>query len=100
MQTEIKGANGKSNYAWIDNGILKIQWEDYGVGALGGADIECTFTIPESEIPGIYDRYEIDPSVPILEALAIISDTGRGAQFNRETSDGTIAVTDTFVWRS
>ena len=100
MQTQLKGANGKSNYAWIENGVLKMQWEDYGVDALGGMDIECTFTIPDSELPGIYERYAIDPSVPILEAFSIISDSGRGSQLIGETIDGTIAVTETSYWQS
>ncbi|CAB4975842.1 unannotated protein [freshwater metagenome] len=96
MQAEIKRANGKRNYAWIENGILKMQWEDY---AVEGMDIECTFTIPESELPGIYERFTIDPSVPILEAFSIISASGRGTQLISEAANETIAVTNKHHWQ-
>jgi len=98
MTVEIKGKFGKSNFASIDEGILTVMWEDYNVPILGGRDIECTFTIPDSEFADIYARYEIDPEIPILEAFQIISDSDRGHQLCTEMADGTIKTSEKFFW--
>jgi hypothetical protein len=98
MEVEIKANNGKSNFASMKDGVLTIQWEDYNVAILDGRDIECTFTIADSEFLDIYTRYEIDPKNPILEAFQMIVDSGRGHQLFCELSDGTIKTSEKFYW--
>ena len=99
MNVEIKAKYGKSNFADVEDGILKISWEDYNVAVLDGMDLECNFTIPESEFADIYSRYEIDPNISILEAFQLISDTDRGHQLCSEMADGTIKTTERYFWQ-
>ena len=98
MEVAIKANNGKSNFASMKEGVLTIQWEDYNVPILDGRDIECTFTIPDSEFQDIYTRYEIDSKNPILDTFQMIVDSGRGHQLFCELSDGTIKTSEKFYW--
>ena len=98
MSVEIKAKYGKSNFASMEDGILKIWWEDYNIEVLGGMDLECNFTIPESEFANIYNRYEIDPKISILEAFQLISDSNRGYQLCSEMADRTIKTSEKHYW--
>jgi len=99
MNVEIKAKYGKSNFASMEDGILKVWWEDYKVAILDGMDLECNFTIPETEFADFYKRYEIDPKIPILEAFQLISDSDRGHQLCSEMADGTIKTIERYYWQ-
>lgn len=99
MEVEIKADSGKSTFATMEDGVLTISWEDYNVDSLGGMDIECTYTVPDTEFANIYSRYAIDPTIPILNAFQIIVDSARGHQLFCELSDGTIATSEKNYWQ-
>jgi hypothetical protein len=99
MEVEIKADSGASTFATMKDGVLTISWEDYNVESQGGMDIECTYTVPDTEFANIYTRYAIDPKVPILNAFQIIVDSARGHQLFCELSDGTIATSGKNYWQ-
>jgi hypothetical protein len=99
MEVEIKADSGASTFASMKDGVLTISWEDYNVDSLGGMDIECTYTVPDTEFANIYARYAIDPKIQILNALQLIVDSARGHQLFCELSDGTIATSEKNYWQ-
>jgi hypothetical protein len=99
MEVEIKADSGASTFASMKDGVLTISWEDYNVDSLGGMDIECTYTVPDTEFAKIYARYAIDPKIQILNALQLIVDSARGHQLFCELSDGTIATSEKNYWQ-
>ena len=62
-------------------------------------DVEIIFVVPPREYIKIYDKYEIDSSIPIERAIALISGLGRGSELAHDlTTD--IERINTFSWVS
>lgn len=65
-------------YQPVEEGIqFEIEYETPGNNS---GDVEIIFVVPTREFPKIYDKYEIDPSVPIEKAIALISGLGLGSE--------------------
>ena len=62
-------------------------------------DVEIIFVVPPREYIKIYDKYELDPSIPIETAIALISDLGRGGELSSDLSEN-IECINKFVWMS
>ena len=58
-----------------------IQFEiEFDTPGNAPGDVEIIFTVPPREYVKIYEKYEIDSSLPIEIAIALISDQGRGGE--------------------
>ena len=74
--------------------------EVYGEkGTAFSGDSEIIFTMPHSEYHKVYEKYAIDPNVPMDVAIEQISNSGRGAELAKDLS-GDIARVDQFHWIS
>lgn len=95
----LKDSEGRPLYYWnaVDNGI-RFEFEYYARDADEG-DLEISFTMPRSEYHKVYEKYEIAESVPMEEAIAQISDSGRGAQLQKDLMES-IERVDPFSWLS
>ena len=98
-ESVLRNAEGDPIYYWrtVENGI-EFQFEYYE-RFKGEGDFESIFTIPHSEYHKIYTKYEIDPSVPIEDAITLISDSGRGAEFKQDLLT-VFEWVDSFSWLS
>ena len=98
-ESVLRNAEGDPIYYWrtVENGI-EFQFEYYE-RFKGEGDFESIFTIPHSEYHKIYTKYEIDPSVPIEDAITQISDSGRGAEFKQDLLT-VFEWVDSFSWLS
>ena len=95
---ELIGASGRQRFIDInEQGDMHINWEVYGDGD-GGRDMETDLIISKDEFPVILARYGFADSVPLLEALREISESGRGDQFITELFDGTIPLKEKYVY--
>ena len=100
MSAEIKlvGASKRERYIkLLDAGDMSINWEVYGDGD-GARDMETILVVSQEEFDAIKARFGFAIETPILEALAAISETGRGDQFIKELFDGTIPLKEKFVF--
>ena len=100
-EKQLKDSKGRVLYYWsvVDKGI-HFNFEVYGKkGTAFSGDSEIIFTMPHSEYHKIYEKYAIDPNVPMDVAIEQISNSGRGAELAEDLS-GDIARVDQFHWIS
>jgi hypothetical protein len=100
-EKELKDSKGRVLYYWsvVENGI-HFSFEVYGVkGTAFSGDSEIIFTMPHSEYHKVYQKYGIDPNVPMDIAIEQISESGRGAELAKDLS-GEIERVDQFHWIS
>ena len=84
---ELVDAHGKVMYFYqpVAEGIqFEIEFETPGNNE---GDVEIIFVVPPREYVKIYDKYEIDSSIPIEVAIALISDLGRGGELADDLHD-------------
>ena len=98
-QNVLKDAEGNPLYYWntVENGI-HFEFEYYARTKDEG-DFETSFTMPHSEYYKVYAKYGIDQSVPMEDAIAQISESGRGAELQDDLIDN-IERVDKFSWIS
>ena len=56
--------------------------------------------IAAEQFPGICQRFDVDPSLAILDALQFVSDSGQGPAFVAALRAGDIQTKSRFVWWS
>ena len=95
----LRNANGEPLYYWSvnDKGIhFQFEFRPESDDP-SDADMEVQFIMPHSEYYKVYEQFEIDATTPMENAIAIISDSGRGDQLV-EALNEQIEVEDKFLW--
>ena len=88
-------------FAHVEDGVLFLDFESYaGPSDPGGPDIEFMATIAADEFPGICERFDIDASLSILDALQFLSDAGQGPAFVAALRGGDIQTKSRLSWWS
>ena len=79
---------------------IHCEFEQFGsqFGA-GHSDLEFSCDVEASEFWKVYKKYQVNPEVPILEAIQQVSDKGRGRDLKRDIGDW-IASVNSFSWMS
>ena len=94
---ELTDASGTVLYFYqpVAEGIqFEVEFETPGNN---DGDVEIIFVIPPREYFKIYEKYELDSSIPIENAIARISDLGRGAELATDLSEN-IERINQFSW--
>lgn len=101
-QVTLVGPAGKPiMFAHVAVGVLFLDIESYaGPSDPGGPDIEFVAQIAAEQFPGICERFDVDPSLAILDALQFLSDSGQGPAFVAALRAGDIQTKSRFVWWS
>ena len=98
-QIKIKGNYGKPvRYASLDDQNLKLQFEYYARNA-NEDDYEVIQTVSPESFASIAIKFELDPSLNILEILQQISDSRRGEELVDALNKKEIPC-ELFTWRS
>jgi hypothetical protein len=63
-------------------------------------NLEVDFDIAAKNIPDIFRRYGIDPNLDFIKGFEIISNSGRGDEFDRAITDGLIPIENSHYWSS
>ena len=61
-------------------------------------DIEVDFDIAAANIPDIFKRYGIDQNLDFIKGFEIISNSGRGEEFDKAITDGLIPIENSYYW--
>ena len=61
-------------------------------------DLEVDFDIAAANIPDIFKRYGIDPNLDFIKGFEIISNSGRGEEFDKAITDGLIPIENSHYW--
>jgi hypothetical protein len=96
---KLTDAHGNTLYFYqpVAEGIqFEVEFETPGNNE---GDVEIIFVVPPREYIKIYDKYELDPSIPIERAIALISDLGRGAELATDLAEN-IERINQFSWIS
>ena len=60
--------------------------------------LEVDFDVAAANIPDIFRRYGVDPSLDFIEGFEAISNSGRGNEFNKAITDGLIPIENLHYW--
>ena len=93
------GSNGEPIYyltRWENNVHFTFQY--FSPSGTNLSDLEVNFDIAAKHIPDIFRRYEIDPKMDFIKGFEIISNSGRGNDFNRAITDGLIPIENPHYW--
>ena len=98
-QISINGSDGKPvRYAHLDGDDLTLQFEYYARNA-NEDDYEVIQTVSPESFASIAIKFELDPSLNILEILQQISDSRRGEELVDALNKKEIPC-ELFTWRS
>ena len=61
-------------------------------------DLEVDFDIAAANIPDVFKRYGIDPNLDFIKGFEIISNSGRGDEFDKAITDGLIPIENSHYW--
>ena len=61
-------------------------------------DLEVDFDIAAANIPDVFKRYGIDPDLDFIKGFEIISNSGRGDEFDKAITDGLIPIENSHYW--
>ena len=61
-------------------------------------DLEVDFDIAAANIPDVFKRYGIDPNLDFIKGFEIISNSGRGEEFDKAITDGLIPIENSHYW--
>lgn len=88
-------------FVHLEGDLLFLEFESYaGRADPGGPDIEFLATISTGEFPGICERFDIDPALPILDAIRFLSESGQAPQFVAAVRSGEIETESRLSWWS
>ena len=62
-------------------------------------DLEVDFDIAAANIPDVFKRYGIDPNLDFIKGFEIISNSGRGDEFDKAITDGLIPIENSHYWQ-
>ena len=60
--------------------------------------LEVDFDITAADIPDIFRRYGVEPSEDFIKGFEIISNNGRGGEFDKAITDGLIPIENAHYW--
>lgn len=60
--------------------------------------LEVDFDITAANIPDVFKRYGVDPKSDFIEGFEVISNSGKGDEFNKAVTDGLIPIENSHYW--
>lgn len=95
----MRGSNGKPIYyltLWENKVHFSFQYLAPPGSNLPGLEVD--FDITAADIPDIFRRYGVEPSEDFIKGFEIISNSGRGDEFDKAITDGLIPIENAHYW--
>jgi hypothetical protein len=93
------GSNGEPiYYLTLREDKVHFTFQYFAPPGTNWSDLEVDFDIAAKNIPDIFRRYGIDPNLDFIKGFEIISNSGRGDEFDRDITDGLIPIENSHYW--
>jgi len=95
----MRGTNGKPIYYLTrQENKVHFSFQYFTPSGSNLPDLEVDFDIAAANIPGVFKRYGIDPNLDFIKGFEIISNSGRGDEFDKAITDGLIPIENSHYW--